>query len=238
MPSSAQSRHIEDNSFLIEEAYNQERGVVQHISSWQRSLGSASWLFTFTQEWPLGTQRHQLSYTIPFQRLESPSRRTGLGDAAVNYRYQLLPARGRVALAPRLAVVLPTGREALGLGAGTVGVQLSVPLSVPLRSSLVSHWNAGLTALPRTTNYNLGAGMIWLARPNFNVMCELVWARDNSGGEFVALNPGIRWAHNFASGLQIVPGIAFPVGMGPSRGKQAVFLYLSFEHRFRPENTP
>src|SRR3989442_3471725 len=127
MPSSAQSRHIEDNSFLIEEAYNQERGVVQHISSWQRSLGSASWLFTFTQEWPLGTQRHQLSYTIPFQRLESPSRRTGLGDAAVNYRYQLLPARGRVALAPRLAVVLPTGREALGLGAGTVGVQLSVP---------------------------------------------------------------------------------------------------------------
>ena len=52
---------------LIEEAYNQEPGVVQHISAWQRSLRSAAWGFTFTQEWPLGTQTLQLRYTIPLQ---------------------------------------------------------------------------------------------------------------------------------------------------------------------------
>jgi len=87
---------IADNSFLIEEAYNQERGVVQHISAWQRALRSTAWAFTFTQEWPLVTQTHQLSYTIPLQRTARPST-TGLGDAALNYRYQLR-AGARVAI--------------------------------------------------------------------------------------------------------------------------------------------
>jgi len=98
-PAVAQSRAIADNSFLIEEAYNQERGVVQHISVWQRDLRSRAWVFTFTQEWPVATQTHQLSYTIPLQRTARPSS-TGLGDAAVNYRYQLRAA-ARVAIAPR-----------------------------------------------------------------------------------------------------------------------------------------
>ena len=47
------------------------------------------------------------------------------------------------------------------------------------------------------------------------------------------LNPGIRWAYNFKNGLQIVPGIAMPIGVGPSSGERALFLYLSFEHPFR-----
>jgi hypothetical protein len=47
------------------------------------------------------------------------------------------------------------------------------------------------------------------------------------------LNPGIRWAYNFKNGLQIVPGIAVPIGIGPSAGEKGVFLYLSFEHPFR-----
>ena len=49
---------IQDNSFLIEEAYNQEAGVVQHISAFSRAEGGA-WLYTFTQEWPLGGIDHQ-----------------------------------------------------------------------------------------------------------------------------------------------------------------------------------
>jgi hypothetical protein len=44
------------------------------------------------------------------------------------------------------------------------------------------------------------------------------------------LSPGIRWAYNFASGLQIVPGIAFPIGFSANRDQRAVLLYLSFEH--------
>ena len=40
---------IQDNSFLIEEAYNQEPGVVQHINTFQRLRGGP-WVATFTQE--------------------------------------------------------------------------------------------------------------------------------------------------------------------------------------------
>ena len=230
-PAAAQSRPIADNSFLIEEAYNQEQGVVQHISAWQRALRSAAWAFTFTQEWPVGTQAHQLSYTIPVQRTESPSS-TGLGDAAVNYRYQLRGAEERVAIAPRLSMLLPTGSSARGLGTGHLGVQLNVPVSMVLARSFVSHWNAGVTAVPHTTTYNLGASVIWLARPTFNAMVEVTWVKQGGGGTHgFVVNPGIRWAHNFASGLQIVPGVAFPDG-------KAVFLYLSFEHRFKAADSP
>ena len=226
----AQSPAIADNSFLIEEAYNQEPGVVQHISAWQRALRTAAWTFTFTQEWPVGTQTHQLSYMIPVQRTESPSR-TGFGDAALNYRYQLRRAAADVAIAPRLSMLVPTGNSARGLGTGHIGAQLNVPVSVILVPSLVSHWNAGVTAVPHTTTmYNLGASVIWLARPTFNVMVEATWLEQGGMHVFV-VNPGIRWAHNFASGLQIVPGVAFPDG-------KSVFLYLSFEHRFKPADSP
>ena len=44
---------IQDNSFLVEEAYNQNFGVVQHISSFTRFFESKDWNYTFTQEWPV-----------------------------------------------------------------------------------------------------------------------------------------------------------------------------------------
>src|SRR6266545_1775054 len=225
----AQAPAIADNSFLIEEAYNQEPGVVQHISAWQRDLRSRAWAYTFTQEWPLAAQTHQLSYTIPMQHTARPSN-TGLGDAALNYRYQLRGAESRVAIAPRLSMLLPTGSAARGLGTGHVGMQLNVPVSVLVAPALVTHWNAGVTVVPQLTTYNLGASAIWLARPRFNVMIEVTWL-EQGGAQDVVVNPGIRWAHNFASGLQIVPGVAFPDG-------KSAFLYLSFEHRFKPVDSP
>jgi hypothetical protein len=80
-----------------------------------------------------------------------------------------------------------------------------------------------------------------LARPTFNFLVEVVWTRDEAvtgpgrtaASDGLLVSPGIRWAHNFTSGLQIVPGVAFPIGVGPSAGNDAVFLYLSFEHPFR-----
>lgn len=54
---------IQDNSFLVEEAYNQNFGVVQHISSFTRFWDSKDWNYSFTQEWPVpGDERHQLSW--------------------------------------------------------------------------------------------------------------------------------------------------------------------------------
>lgn len=53
-------KKIQDNSFLIEEAYNQEDGVVQHIQMFQYLKKSKDWVYTFTQEWPVPKQTHHV----------------------------------------------------------------------------------------------------------------------------------------------------------------------------------
>src|SRR5881296_3636334 len=89
---SANQPGIQDNSFLVEEAYNQNFGVVQHISSFTRFWDSKDWVYTFTQEWPApGDARHQLSYTLALQHAGAfPGSGAGIGDVLFNYRYQLV----------------------------------------------------------------------------------------------------------------------------------------------------
>src|ERR1041384_8289545 len=68
---------IEDNSFLIEEAYNQEPVVVQHIFNaiCVNNPKNRGWTFSFTQEWPVFGQEHQPSYTIPSSALPQEGER-------------------------------------------------------------------------------------------------------------------------------------------------------------------
>jgi hypothetical protein len=248
VPEAKAPPRISDNSFLVEEAYNQEAGVVQHISNFRRAPDGA-WLFTFTQEWPAPSQRHQLSYTLPL--LSTPESGRGPGDVMLNYRYQALGKDDeRVWLAPRISAILPTGSSRDGRGAGGIGVQLELPLSVALSDKLVTHWNAGgtltharaLGGLTRATRgVNAAASAIWLVAPTVNLMLESVWelveSLDDAGARgaeehFVVL-PGVRAALNLSSGMQIVPGIGMPIGIGPARGQRDLFLYLSVEHAFR-----
>ena len=124
---------IEDNSFLIEEAYNQEPGVVQHIftAAYTKSGRTHGWGFNFTQEWPVFSQDHQFSYTIPsFHQVEDGSRVSGVGDILLNYRYQLLyEGDSKPAVAPRFSLILPTGNRKKGTGNNVVGYQLNLPVS-------------------------------------------------------------------------------------------------------------
>ncbi|HEU5039337.1 MAG TPA: transporter [Gemmatimonadales bacterium] len=229
---------IADNSFLIEEAYNQESGVVQHISTFARADGGESWDFSFTQEWPLTGQRHQVGFTLPIGYAET--RGTGIGDLALNYRYQLAGA-GEAPLhaAPRLSLLLPTGSEEDGRGRGSVGIQANLPVSYGLSPALVTHWNAGATlgTDETTVDVNLGASLIWRLRSSFNLLVEALWLSEEVPGpggdreEAAFLNPGVRWAHDVGE-LQIVPGVAYTIGLGPSAGEDGLFLYLSFEHPF------
>jgi len=244
---------IQDNSFLVEEAYNQNFGVVQHISSFTRSFESKDWNYTFTQEWPVPGVRHQLSYTLVALHAGAfPDSGAGIGDIFLNYRYQLVGnGDTRVAFSPRLSVIFPTGDAIVGRGSGSFGLQTNLPLSVVVNKKLVTHWNMGATFIPNaevtsirragTAGYNFGQSFIWLARSRFNVMLETVFVRSqvvvasNRTGwtSSLFLSPGIRWAYNFKNGLQIVPGIGVPLGVGPSAGERAILLYLSFEHPFR-----
>jgi len=237
---------IRDNSFLLEEAYNQEKGVVQHIQAFQYMEGG-SWAYTFTQEWPVPEETHQLSYTIPVSRVKDGAAETGIGDVALNYRYQAI-LKDPVAIAPRFSVILPTGDDEKGLGSGALGCQANLPLSLELSGKWVTHWNVGMTYVPNakgpdggkadTAGFNYGAGIVYLLSENFNVLIEAVGTSSESVEEAgrtsrehaFFINPGMRFALNFRSGLQIVPGIGAPIGVGPSSGEYGAFVYLSLEH--------
>lgn len=242
-----ETKKIQDNSFFLEEAYNQEAGVVQHIQSFMYLKKSKDWIYTFTQEWPVPKETHQLSYTIPVVHITDPTNSSGIGDIALNYRYQAV-LKDHIAVAPRLSVILPTGDYKKGHGTDTVGLQTNIAMSVELSDKFVTHWNLGATYTPRskesggaradTTAFNYGASLIYLATENFNFMLETAGtsgesvqpdgSRQQSNTFFI--NPGVRFAINFKSGLQIVPGISMPIGIGPSKGELGGLGYLSFEH--------
>jgi hypothetical protein len=125
-----------------------------------------------------------------------------------------------------------------------------LPLSLVVGPHLVTHWNAGATITPlarnpfgdeaTTSDYNLGGSAIWLLRPSFNLMLEAVWLSTSTvvaGGttrdEALLLNPGVRGAIDLPSGLQIVPGVAYTFDLSSGSDEDALFIYLSLEHRFK-----
>ncbi len=241
-------RGIQDNSFLIEEAYNQDEGVVQNIQNFVHFRGT-TWMYTFTQEWPLLSHTHQLSYTIPFLRGGDSDNRAGLGDILLNYRYQLIDKRS-FAMAPRLSLIFPTGDYKRGTGSDAVGLQADIPASIELSDRWVTHWNAGFTYIPNAKEsqgakadswgYNLGGSVIFGITRNAQVFLETVWNSNEivqpdgstQWSDAFYLSPGARFAINFKSGLQIVPGIAVPIGIGPSAGDVGIFAYFSLEFPF------
>jgi hypothetical protein len=226
-PPSAAARKWEilDNSFLVEEAFNQEAGVVQNILTWARGR-RGTWNGSFTQEWPAPGMTHQISYTLPFA---STGEAAGVGDALLNYRYQLRgeSARGP-AIAPRISLVLPTGRDADGLGGGTAGLDINLPASKQF-GDLYLHANAGYTWLPdvQRTAHLAGSG-IWRMAPMFNLMLEGVVTLDES----VTLSPGFRRGWNIGD-QQIVIGVAVPLTRADGISTAALLTYFSYELPFR-----
>lgn len=252
-PSAEPSRVIEDNSFLIEEAYNQENGVVQHISNGILSFGlQKDILYSFTQEWPVGGQSHQLSYTVPYS-LPRSDRQGGIGDVLLNYRYQFFGHDDWAAVAPRLSIIVPTGSASSGMGSGVLGLQLNMPASKRLSNFFVVHLNAGFTLLPgvrqqldsggetqrNLISANLGGSLVWLIADDFNFMLEYLtnYSTDmqsngtTRGSIKTIVNPAFRYAVNVGS-MQIVPGIGIPITFDGGALRAGMFLYLSFEHPF------
>lgn len=247
---------IMDNSFLVEEAYNQEKGIVQHIATAQYGTQTGSgpddyfWYLAFTQEWPLLSQTHQLSYTIPYISLHTVGQNdSGLGDVLLNYRLQAyFDAETLTAFAPRASLILPTGDPDLGLGEDTVGFQGNLPFSTTIGDKAFLHLNAGLTYLPNSasagdrdlTHFNSGASFIYAPLRDLHLMLEWVgyWNETRNPGasrerEFLSLiSPGVRKAFDFSEGTQLVLGLGVPIGLTDESPDIGVFLYISFEHPF------
>lgn len=251
IPASAQesddrpAKGLQDNSFLIEEAYNQEPGVVQHISNLRRQ--GRDWFFNFIQEWPLGSQAHQVSYTLPYSvlRKEEGLRVRGPGDVLLNYRYQALYEGDRTpAFAPRFSLVLPTGSEVKGTGSGSLGYQVNLPFSKIVSDRVTLHANAGMTSRfdvggRRPTSYNVGGSAVYAVTRDFNVLFEVLGEQNeavNSDRKIereraLTLSPGARYAFNLPAG-QLVAGVGAPIRLTKDKPDYGIIFYLSFEHSF------
>lgn len=239
---------ILDNSFLVEEAFNQEPLIFQNIFSW--SFDGDGWEATFTQEWPLFGVKHQLSYTLPFKKT---AKSTGVSDVLLNYRYQLLRETARTpAIAARASVVVPSGRVADGLGNGVAGLQVNVPFSKQF-GDVYLHWNAGWTWLPGVgnatgdtgrriglTSPRLAGSAIWRATPMLNLMLEGAVDFEESTVEnertmrepVVMVSPGFRRGWNIGD-HQLVIGVAIPINATPDRMGIAALTYFSYELPFK-----
>lgn len=247
------SEAIEDNSFFIEEAYNQEERIIQHITNALYTMNPEhDFVFTFTQEWPVTTDTHQLSYALSFLTLNSNLSR-GIGDIVINYRYRLCTKASWVAVTPRVSLILPTGDSDKGLGNGVLGVQANLPASKRISDQFVLHANVGGTILPavkgttipggdveRTlVKFFLGLSGIWLAERFDNFLLECLYMNESNidtNGErqrehVLLLNPAYRHATEIA-GLEVVPGISCPVTISKASTDVAIFLYLSFEYPY------
>jgi DtxR family Mn-dependent transcriptional regulator len=252
-PAAGSSRPFEilDNSFLVEEAFNQEAGVFQNILTMFR--GGEAWDVGFTQEWPLGTQRHQLSYPVPFAGTTGVR---GLGDVMINYRYQALTeTASRPAFSPRISIILPSGDEHRGLGTGRVGWQMNLPVSKQCGDFYV-HANGGATwlraaiGLPppgggvtSTTTLltpHLSASVIRRLKPMLNALVEAVFESTELStgtqttlreGTFT-LSPGARGGWNLGD-HQLVLGVAVPVTWAGGTSETGVFGYFSYELPFQ-----
>jgi len=245
---------VQDNSFLIEEAYNQEAGVVQHIMSLHRQR--RDWFFNFTQEWPMGGQDNQFSYSVPYSwiRGDMGQRVHGVGDLQLNYRRQVLYETATMpAFAPRVSLILPTGSQSKDLGEGSAGIDALLPFSKIVTDRVTLHANAGVRHMfdvegHHPTSFLLGGSAIYAVTRDFNLMLETRsdWEQSvNSNRELerdftFIISPGARYAMNFPdlADLQVVLGFATPISFSRSNDNKpdfGLFFYLSFEHSFVPK---
>ena len=236
----AQPFRISDNSFLVEEAFNQEAGIFQNIFNAARSNGE--WAATFTQEWPVVSQTHQFSYTLAWVNGDQDS----FGDALLNYRYQaMLEGPGRPAFSPRISLVLPTATNSAG--SDSMGLQFNLPFSKQ-SGDVYWHWNAGLTWLPSarsgTDRHSLespflaGSAIVRL-HPMFHAMLETVLNFDESPDglgtvheQLFTISPGARGGWDIGD-HQLILGVAVPVTWGSGERETAAFFYASYELPFK-----
>lgn len=238
---------LRDNSFLIEEAFNQEPGKVQTKLRFFRVEEDTE--LRIGQEWPLGGQRHQLSFTLPF-RANTEEELFRLTDVRLTYGLQAQEeGPGRPAFAPRLTAILPTAEEEDREGQGTPGIELLLPFSKQVGGTYL-HANLGMThrfgvdagldkerllftpfvggsAVLRVTR---GLDLLLETRADFQEQATGQGGADRETKWL--LNPGVRFGREFGDNL-LVAGAAAPLGLAGPLREVGFFGYISYELRFR-----
>lgn len=241
---------IEDISMFIEEAFNQEAGIIQHISNF--FFDAESFSCFYSQEIPLKDYWLQFSYTIKY----STGKFSGFSDLFINYRPTIWYKKHWALVAPGFTFILPSGDSRKGLGNGAWGGQFILAVTKRISRRTATHWNAGYTFFRNADRYdydpfgqpvltqeknigmaNIGTSGIWFVLPALNLMLEYqsVFRKDiaDDGSlmftPILTLNPGFRFGFNVCK-VQIVRGIGLPLEYVDGWfGHSWVFGYLSIE---------
>lgn len=247
---------LQDNSFLVNEAYNQDPDQVQHVLTGWRFPGNSLWVFTFDDQWPIAGEKHQMDLFVPYGAQGAPDPH-GFGDAQIGYQYQAkLQGEGSTfSMAPGVKLSLPTGSWTRGLGLGGPGLLVGLPISRRLSQHFEVHFNLGASWFPSAktlgrdgttlrgslATLSEGASLVVHVTPRCNLSLEAVGGQAQvlleggrkGWGNQALLSPGIAYAFNFKGGAQLVLGASVPFGLNRQSPNNSVFLYVSLEHNFR-----
>lgn len=235
---------IADNSFLVEEAYNQEPGVVQFINVYQKPDDGSDWTYTFINEIPIGDEKHQFSYEIPYSNIDAADEQ-GVEDIKFNYRHEFVRTDKYVTTG-RVSLQTGTGDYKKGFGKSAMGYEASLITSVSITDKWVQHWNLGAGITPDAKNtagdkanngkYFWAVSNVYLFSENLNFMLEFAGSEEQETtgakqavwGSSTVMSPSIRYAVNVGD-WQFVPGIAYPIGVTTNPGDNELLVYLSIE---------
>jgi hypothetical protein len=237
----------EDNSFLLDEAFTQPKGIWQNILNvYARKNDFAT---TFSQQIPI-TDRHQVGYTLNYSILGA-SGGSGFGDIYLHYNYQWKGKADKILLMPEFTLILPTGKNR---GYGGWGGQFTLAATKRLSQKVMTHFNIGysyvsradfITSVTSTDRtffeedlhlQNAAASVVWYVTRRFNLMFEstggaskkLIDTHTAKAFNFT-LNPGFRVLFESETS-QLVPGLSVPLNFENSNFAGAgVFIYLSYE---------
>lgn len=235
---------LEDNSFLVEEAYNQEPGIIQFIQVLQKSTKTKNWNYVFINEIPVVNQEYQFSYELPYIYDEAVDK-SQLSDIKINLRKEFLRAE-QIVTTGRVSLILPTGKNEENSGKGALGYEISLISSVKISNVWSQHWNIGYGITPKAKNSNniseniskyfYAVNNVYFLTDTINFMLEavashseeIVGVSSKTWNQEIILSPSIRLAFD-VSDWQFVPGLAYPMGVGASEGQSQVLGYLSIE---------
>ncbi len=247
IPFTAYSAAIEDNSFLLEEAFNQEWGVYQFIQKYQTSERAGGYEYSFENEIPITDKTHQFSYEFSYLRAEKGGPEA-ISDVTLNYRLQPFNKDG-VLLSERFGLILPTGRVEKDAGNGVYGFEFMHAASIFINDQFITHFNAGFNVLPHAktsgtdkrntlSGFTAGSSIIYMHNDWVNFMLEGLLESGQStlpdgtvsSESSFTLNPGMRFAFDLDwKETQIVPGISFPTDILNRPQEHGVLFYLSIE---------
>jgi hypothetical protein len=205
-----------DNSFLLEEGFNQPINAVQFIQDYNSRTNE----FTHSGEIPMGSKGHQFSYLVAQDQKINP---------ILSYRF-LSVSEPRVYLAHRFGVVVPVQDERYGF-------EYKQAFTFVASDRWMYHWNFGLFHFPRykgetINSYNSGTSVVYYAQDNLNFLVEAYLETNQNQYRYI-INPGLRYALNLDwQETQIVPGMSFPISFEQDTENAGVLLYLSFETKF------